>query len=110
MSLLLVFLISILGILSGCASVSPDVRIKANNRVEVADAMIRGQNYPGALKELLTAESEDPKNAAVQDSLGRVYFAREKYELNRKLVSFIEIPQDLITNFKTTNNEVLQSL
>jgi len=36
--------------------------------------------------------------------------AREKYELNRKLVSFTEIPLDLITNFKTTNNEVLQSL
>jgi 5'-3' exonuclease len=36
--------------------------------------------------------------------------AREKYELNRKLVSFTEIPHDLITNFKTTNNEVLQSL
>jgi 5'-3' exonuclease len=36
--------------------------------------------------------------------------AREKYELNRKLVSFTEIPCELITSFKTENHEVLQSL
>ena len=47
---------------------------------------------------------------AFNEALLKEAGAREKYELNRKLVSFTEIPHDLITNFKTTNNEVLQSL
>lgn len=47
---------------------------------------------------------------AFNEALLKEAGAREKYELNRKLVSFTEIPQDLITNFKTINNEVLQSL
>lgn len=36
--------------------------------------------------------------------------AQEKYELNKKLVSFEEIPTDLIENFKTENINMLQNL
>jgi len=36
--------------------------------------------------------------------------AQEKYELNKKLVSFDEIPHDLIENFKKDNAEVLENL
>jgi len=36
--------------------------------------------------------------------------AQEKYELNKKLVSFLEIPQELITNFIKENSEILNKL
>jgi 5'-3' exonuclease len=57
-----------------------------------------------------TCEKYYANKDAFNEALLKEAGAREKYELNRKLVSFTEIPQDLITNFKTTNNEVLQSL
>jgi 5'-3' exonuclease len=57
-----------------------------------------------------TCEKYYANKEAFNEALLKEAGAREKYELNRKLVSFTEIPQDLITNFKTTNNEVLQSL
>jgi 5'-3' exonuclease len=57
-----------------------------------------------------TCEKYYANKEAFNEALLKEAGAREKYELNRKLVSFTEIPHDLITNFKTTNNEVLQSL
>ena len=106
MSLSFVYFILFLGFFSACTSIDPDLRKRANNRVEVADAMIRAQNYPGALKELMTAESEDPKNASVQDSLGRVYFAREKYELSEK--HFLKALQ-LQPNFTQARNNLARA-
>jgi 5'-3' exonuclease len=57
-----------------------------------------------------TCEKYYANKEAFNEALLKEAGAREKYELNRKLVSFTEIPHDLIINFKTTNNEVLQSL
>jgi len=57
---------------------------KAQNRLELAIGLMRGGNHPAALKELLIAESDDPKNAGIQAALGAVYFARERYELSEK--------------------------
>jgi 5'-3' exonuclease len=57
-----------------------------------------------------TCEKYYANKEAFNEALLKEAGAREIYELNRKLVSFTEIPHDLITNFKTTNNEVLQSL
>ena len=57
-----------------------------------------------------TCEKYYVDKEAFNEALLKEAGAREKYELNRKLVSFTEIPHDLITNFKTENNEMLQSL
>ena len=50
--------------------------------------------------------NKDAFNEALLKEVG----AQEKYELNKKLVSFEEIPHDLITSFKKENSDVLQSL
>jgi 5'-3' exonuclease len=57
-----------------------------------------------------TCEKYYVDKEAFNEALFKEAGAREKYELNRKLVSFEEIPNDLITNFKTENHQVLQSL
>jgi 5'-3' exonuclease len=57
-----------------------------------------------------TCEKYYANKDAFNEALLKEAGAREKYELNSKLVSFTEIPQDLITNFKTANHDVLQSL
>ena len=50
--------------------------------------------------------NKDAFNEALLKEVG----AQEKYELNKKLVSFEEIPTDLIESFKTENINMLQSL
>ena len=57
-----------------------------------------------------TCEKYYENNEAFNEALLKEVGAQEKYELNKKLVSFEEIPQDLITSFKTKNYELLQSL
>jgi 5'-3' exonuclease len=57
-----------------------------------------------------TCEKYYVDKEAFNDALLKEAGAREKYELNRKLVSFTEIPHELIESFKTENHEVLQSL
>lgn len=63
---------------------SPAKSEKAQHRLELAIALMKGENYPAALKELLQAEDDDPNHPGVQAALGSVYFAREKYELSEK--------------------------
>jgi 5'-3' exonuclease len=57
-----------------------------------------------------TCEKYYVDKEAFNEALFKEAGAREKYELNRKLVSFEEIPHELIESFKTENNEILQSL
>ena len=57
-----------------------------------------------------TCETYYENNEAFNEALLKEVGAQEKYELNKKLVSFEEIPQDLIASFKTKNYELLQSL
>src|SRR4051812_12159095 len=70
-------------LLSSCATSSANAE-RAQNRLDLAIALLKGENYPAALKELLLAEEEDPKNPYVQHALGTVYFRREKFELSEK--------------------------
>jgi Tfp pilus assembly protein PilF len=70
-------------VLSSCATTHTDSE-RAKNRLDLAIALMKGESYPAALKELLTAEDEDPSNPFVQDALGVVYFKREKFELSEK--------------------------
>jgi type IV pilus assembly protein PilF len=78
------FVFSLMTLTLSCASISKERTEKANNRLEVAMALIKSENYPSALKELLIAQEDDPKNPSVQAGLGIVYFAREKVELSEK--------------------------
>lgn len=41
-------------------------------------------NYPGALTSMMKAEELDPKNPAVQNNLGLIYFMRQRYDLSEK--------------------------
>lgn len=44
-------------------------------------SLYQNENYSLALKEFLLAESNDPDNATVQNSLGLTYFMKERYQL-----------------------------
>lgn len=52
--------------------------------VEMANSQIENNNLPAALKDLLTAQSLDPKNPVVQNNLGLVYFLRDRMETSEK--------------------------
>jgi len=65
-------------------STAPEKANKANTRLEIATGLMKNENYPAALRELLQAEEEDPENPGVQSALGAVYFHREKFELSEK--------------------------
>ena len=67
-----------------CTSPGKLKKDQAQLRLEMAQGLIRGQNYPQALKELLTAVEDDPTNPGIQEALGQVYFARERFELSEK--------------------------
>ena len=57
-----------------------------------------------------TCEKYYANKEAFKEALLKEVGAQEKYELNKKLVSFEEIPDKLIESFKKENNELLQSL
>ena len=57
-----------------------------------------------------TCEKYYNNKEAFNEALLKEVGAQEKYELNKKLVSFEEIPGDLIERFKKENSDVLQSL
>jgi len=57
-----------------------------------------------------TCEMYYANKEAFKEALLKEVGAQEKYELNKKLVSFEEIPHMLIESFKKENNELLQSL
>ena len=57
-----------------------------------------------------TCEKYYSNKEAFNEALLKEVGAQEKYELNKKLVSFEEIPGDLIERFKKENSDVLHSL
>ena len=57
-----------------------------------------------------TCEKYYNNKEAFNEALLKEVGAQEKYELNKKLVSFEEIPGDLIERFKKENSDVLQRL
>lgn len=68
----------------GCASRSAEDKKKADLHLRLGVAHIESGNYPYALQELLKAQELDPKNPAIQNNLGQVYFYRERFELAEK--------------------------
>lgn len=83
MTQLLLVLVFVAG-LTSCISNGPKANDTADLHMQIATSHIKNGNYPLALKELLLAEEQDPKNARVQANLGLVYFMRERYELSEK--------------------------
>ncbi len=69
----------------GCALFGgPGNKEKAELHLRLANAQMEAGIYPSALRELQTAEKLDPKNAAIQNNLGLVYFFRERYETSER--------------------------
>lgn len=80
-------LVSILAVsfLFSCVSTNNDKKKQtAQYKIEIANSLIKRKSYPAALKELLSAEEDDPNNPQIQEYLGHVYYARERFELAEK--------------------------
>lgn len=72
--------LSLIGGVTGCGSTSKK-REEAQLRFQLGTSLLTQGRYPSALRELLIAESLDPKNHVIQNNLGLTYFMREKYDL-----------------------------
>lgn len=68
----------------GCASKGPSNEDLAMVHFRVGTSHLEKGNYPDALKDLLHAESLNPKDALIQNNLGLAYFMRERYELSEQ--------------------------
>ncbi len=79
---ILMFCLTLL-FLNSC-STSVEKQEKAVLYLQLGNNQISNGNYPLALRDLLTAEELDPKNPVIQNSLGQVYFLRERFELSQK--------------------------
>lgn len=66
--------------ISACSSLHEDQE-KAQLHLRMGVALLSNENYPAALKELLTAEDLDPKDPVIQNNLGLAYFVRDRFEL-----------------------------
>jgi len=56
-------------------------REEANLRLQLGTSMLEAGNLPGALRELLKAEAEDPNNEVIQNNIGLVYFLRDRNDI-----------------------------
>ncbi|MBL7544683.1 MAG: tetratricopeptide repeat protein [Bdellovibrionaceae bacterium] len=65
--------------LMGCTSFRANQE-KAILHAANGSALYQNENYSLALKEFLLAESNDPENSTVQNSLGLTYFMKERYQ------------------------------
>ena len=71
-------------ILTACATSSSQDAEKAELFLRMGSSQFENGNYPAALSDLLKAEELDPKNPAIQNNLGLVYFMRQRYDLAEK--------------------------
>jgi len=71
-------------ILTACATTNSTDAEKAELFLRMGSTQFESGNYPASLTALLKAEELDPKNPAVQNNLGLVYFMRQRYDLSEK--------------------------
>lgn len=69
--------------IAGCASWGRD-REKAELYLQMGSSLLEEGNYPSALTALLKANELDPENPLILNSLGQVYFLRERFSLAEK--------------------------
>lgn len=79
-----IILIFSLFIVAACATTSASDAEKAELFLRMGSTQFDNGNYPGALTSMLKAEELDPRNAAIQNNLGLVYFMRQRFELSEK--------------------------
>lgn len=70
--------------ITACASGNFKDAEKAELFLRMGSSQFEKGNYPAALNDLLKAEELDPKNPAIQNNLGLVYFMRQRYDLSEK--------------------------
>lgn len=84
-----------IGVLTGCASLTPGDPEKAELLLRVGTSQMEAGDHPAALKSLLEAEKEDSRNPIIQNNLGLLYFFRERYEpAEQHLRRAIELKSD----------------
>lgn len=84
-SINLLFVLILPAILWGCSHFSKtDDRETAELHMQIGLSFVQKENYPSALRELLTAEKIDPTNPLVQSNLGYVYYMRDHLDLAEK--------------------------
>lgn len=71
-------------ILVACATTRASDAEKAELFLQMGSTQFENGNYPGALTSMLKAEELDPKNPAIQNNLGLIYFMRQRYDLSEK--------------------------
>ena len=83
--LLKIFFVILLLLLSACVSPNREVlQGKADVHYKLAMAHLERNNPTLALKELLDAVQQDPKNSKIQVALGRTYQSKKAYVLAEK--------------------------
>lgn len=77
------FCVLLLTLLFGCSHFekNDDARDIADLHMQIGLSFIQKENYPSALRELLTAEKIDPTNAAIQSNLAYVYYMRDHLDM-----------------------------
>lgn len=68
--------------IAGCASSGPSNQDLARVHFRVGTSHLEKGNYPEALKDLMQAETLNPKDPLIHNNLGLAYFMRERYELS----------------------------
>lgn len=76
--ILLLIYIGLSGILTSCATSQRDEG-KAALYLQIGNDLMAQNSYPEALTNLLLAEKHAPNNPVVLNSLGMLYFARDKF-------------------------------
>lgn len=70
---------------SGCTHLTKnDDRETAELHMQIALSFIQKENYPSALRELLTAQEIDSRNPFIQSNLAYVYYMRDHLDLAEK--------------------------
>jgi type IV pilus assembly protein PilF len=81
-SQILIFNLILLTMFLACTTTPQVETERANLKMQLGVSHLENNNLPLALKELLAAESLDPKNPFIQSHLGLVYFLRQKLDLS----------------------------
>lgn len=76
----IVILFIALASLSGCTTVSPADRKKANLYLELGTSYLIHGNDPLALQALLKSEQLNPENEATENNLGLVYYVMQQFD------------------------------
>lgn len=98
--ILLLIYIGLFSLLTSCASSQKDEG-KAALYLQIGNDLMAQNNYPEALQNLLLAQKHAPDNPVVLNSLGMLYFARDKFNTAEEYVQKAVIAEPKYTDART---------